>query len=173
MTVLLMFFLMPITTGCVKQGEYIVENRRMISGVYGDMAELAEAIANNDIEKIIGVGNKAKSKQLAINKSADKIQEQLRKNWFTKLWEGTLTFFSEGGVDVVINAGKNILTQNWGGLVMGLVAGVVEYMRRREKKQKQEYACAINEIAHEPDEKVRQAKLIKTFDKRKKNDKNS
>lgn len=160
--------MIPTSTGCKnKKSTYIVENRREIAEVNGAVGDLAEAVVNNDTEKIIAVGNKAKSKQLALHKSADKIEVQLSKNWFFQLFEGTINFFEEGGTDVLINAGKNILTQNWGGLVMGLIAGGVEYMRRREKKQKQEYACAINEIAHEPDEKVRQEKLRKTFDKRK------
>lgn len=160
--------MIPTSTGCKnKKSTYIVENRREIAEVNGAVGDLAEAVVNNDTEKIIAVGNKAKSKQLALHKSADKIEVQLSKNWFFQLFEGTINFFKEGGTDVLINAGKNILTQNWGGLVMGLIAGGVEYMRRKEKNQKQEYACAINDIAHEPDEKVRQEKLRKTFDKRK------
>jgi hypothetical protein len=169
-----MLLTIPIVSGCKKSEvikQVVVKTVENQAETEERIATLGEGVLEGNNEKIKGVILKARGKSLALKKDAVKIKEKLAESWWKGMFSGLVTFFTEeGGLGILAEAGKNILTQNWGGLVMGAVAGGVEYMRRKEKKKKQEFACAINEIAHEPDEKVRHEKLRKTFNNRRKSD---
>jgi hypothetical protein len=154
-----------LSTGCHKiqvLERIVVKTVEDQAFTEAEIGDLAEAVLNDDKEKIKAVVLKARGKSLDIQKSLPKIKEELAKGWFMGLFAGVLDFVTGNG-GVLVEAGKNIITQNWGGLVMGLVAGGLEWARRKEKGKKNVFASVVNDIAHEPDEKVRKEKAKNVF----------
>lgn len=144
----------------------IGENRQLIGDANARLAELGKAVYKGDKEKIKEVSLGANQNALALKKDGARIVAESKRGWFSR----AVTFIKEEGgalMDFGLEAMGNIVTQNWGGLIGTVTTLASAYLYRKEKAQKQEFATAINDIAHEPDEKVRQEKLRKTFNKRK------
>lgn len=146
---------------------YQIEDREMIGDAQGDIGALGEAILNNDTETIKTIALKNKAKSVATKKTVVTMKEDLNKNWFMRLFTGTVKFIIENGGGLS-EAGTNLITGNWGKVLMGLGLGALEWMRRQEKNRKQEFATAVNEIAHEPDEVKRKEISKNVFVKKKK-----
>lgn len=165
---MIVLIFLSLQTGCrIKVlGEHVVESFKGLEDANNGIADVAEASANGDTAKLKQLVVERRQRAVDNGKHADKIRAENNQSWWSSLFASTFEFVKENG-GVLLEAGKNILTQNWPGLATTAMAGVAYYI---EKKKKQQYASVINEVAHEPDEKKRHEKLRVTFGSKRKSD---
>lgn len=129
-----------------------------------DIANLGQAILNQDNEAIQEVITSNRKISMDFGKYADTIKQEAEKGWFASWFSVISDLILEKGGEIG-KAGYQALTQNWVGVATTLGGLALYYLERRKK---QYFANALTDIACEKDENVRQDKLKKTFNKKKK-----